>query len=142
MSRFRIITKEFHASPQIDGEIAAQLKAEGYEVLVCNRPDGEMAGQPDAEELQAVAEASGLEFHHIPVSMPNISPDMADAMHAATHGRKTLAYCASGTRSTLLWLIGAVRNNTMDLEDALDAARSAGYDLEGARPLIASVKGR
>src|SRR3546814_14684481 len=38
-----------------------------FRSIVCNRPDGEEAGQPTAAAIAAAAEAHGLRFVHIPV---------------------------------------------------------------------------
>jgi uncharacterized protein (TIGR01244 family) len=142
MSRFREITARFHVTPQIDTDLVASLPGEGYDVLICNRPDGEVTDQPTAEEMAQAAADHGLIFVHIPVLMPDITAAMVRQMHAATKGRRALAYCASGTRSTLLYVISAVQQGDMELDEALHAANRAGYDLEGVRPLIVKLSGQ
>src|SRR3546814_14315876 len=63
----RSLTPALSVSPQIDPADVVALAASGFRSIVCNRPDGEEAGQPTATAIAAVAEAHGLLFVHIPV---------------------------------------------------------------------------
>jgi uncharacterized protein (TIGR01244 family) len=81
--------------------------AAGIELVVNNRPDGEEAGQPSSAEIERAALAAGLRYRHIPVAGA-ITPDQVAAMAAAMDEGKLLAFCRTGTRSTLLWAV-AVR---------------------------------
>ena len=45
-----------------------------------------------------------------------------------------LAYCASGTRSTIAWALGQA--GEMDSDAIIEAARQGGYDLENMRPML------
>lgn len=63
---------------------------------------------------------------------------MAAAMEQAGEG-KILAYCRSGTRSTLLWALTRARAG--DDADALSAqATAAGYDLGPVRQIMDALK--
>ena len=44
----------------ISVENVAELKAAGYETIICNRPDGESAGQPGIVDIKRAAEAAGV----------------------------------------------------------------------------------
>ncbi|MBC7986258.1 MAG: TIGR01244 family phosphatase, partial [Sphingomonadaceae bacterium] len=48
---------------------------------------------------------------------------------------KTLAYCRSGTRSTLLWALTEARAGA-DPEALSEAAAAAGYDLAPIRAIL------
>src|SRR3546814_15265252 len=63
----RSLTPALRVSPQIDPADVVALAASGFRSIVCNRPDGEEAGQPTAAAIAAAAEAHGLRFVHIPV---------------------------------------------------------------------------
>src|SRR3546814_17562301 len=63
----RSLTPALSVSPQIDPADVVALAASGFRSIVCNRPDGEEAGQPTAAAIAAVAEAPGLRCVHIPV---------------------------------------------------------------------------
>ena len=101
----RSLTPDFAVSPQIrPGEIAT-LAGEGFRAIICNRPDGEEAGQPSAEEIHAAAGQAGLGFAYIPVISKDIGPVEAEKMAAALAAlpKPILAYCRSGARSEALF---------------------------------------
>jgi len=50
-----------------------------------------------------------------------------------------LAYCASGTRCTVIWALGAVATQSVD--ETLALAARAGYDLAGLRPRLEQIAG-
>jgi sulfide:quinone oxidoreductase len=101
------ITPDYSAAPQIEAEDVAEIAALGYKSIICNRPDGEDAGQPPAAEIRAEAERHGLAFAHVPVVSGQIDEgDVADFRAAVAElPAPVLAYCRSGTRSRNLWLL-------------------------------------
>ena len=116
-------------SGQIAAADVAKLKDKGVTMIICNRPDGEDAGQPAAAEIQDAAEQAGIEFRNVPIRR-GIGPADVEAMEeaiAAAPG-KLLAYCRSGTRSTLVWAL-ARREQGASVEELEEAAKSAGFDL-------------
>jgi uncharacterized protein (TIGR01244 family) len=52
---------------------------------------------------------------------------------------KILAYCRSGTRSTLLWALAEAKEGN-DPDILTDIAANAGYDLGPIRPLMDMLK--
>ena len=59
------------------------------------------------------------------------------AMQAAMKAPgKLLGYCRTGTRSTMLWALAATREG-LPVDDAVEAAAAAGYDLSGFRARLA-----
>jgi uncharacterized protein (TIGR01244 family) len=114
---------------QIRPEDVASAKAEGVTTIVNNRPDGEEAGQPTSAEIEAAARAAGLAYRHIPVAA-GFSAERVAAMAETIEDAegKTLAFCTSGTRSTLLWALA--RSQAGEAADTLiGKAAAAGYDL-------------
>jgi sulfide:quinone oxidoreductase len=101
------ITPDYSASPQIDAEDMAEIAALGFRSIICNRPDGEDAGQPPAADIRAAAERHGLAFAFVPVVSGQIDEgDVADFRAAVAElPAPVLAYCRSGTRSRNLWLL-------------------------------------
>ena len=77
-----VVSKTLAVAPQLAPETLRQAAGAGYRVLICNRPDGEEAGQPDAAAMHAAATEAGMEFHHIPVS-GGAFPDEAIAAFGA-----------------------------------------------------------
>lgn len=134
----RALTPELSVSPQIRPEDLPELAAQGFQVVINNRPDTEVGPDEDSVAMRAAAEAAGVEYREIPFVPGQITPDMvtAQAEALALPGRK-LAYCRSGNRSTVLWALSmAGKEPTSAL---LDTAARAGYDLSGIRPMIEAI---
>lgn len=129
----RPLDPALHVAPQIALEDVPALKAAGYAALISNRPDGEEPGQPDAATVRAAAEAAGLAFVHIPVSMSSLGPEEVEALRHAldTLPGPALAFCRSGTRSAILWALSQAGDRQAD--ELIAAAAAAGYDLSGLR---------
>lgn len=131
----REISPDLAVSGQIQPQDLAELAAQGFRVVINNRPDAEVGAGEDGEAMQAAALAAGLEYRAIPFVPGQITPDMVQA-HAdalALPGRK-IAYCRSGNRSTVLWALS--RAGEVPTDELLETAARAGYDLSGVRPLI------
>ena len=118
---------------QIAPEDVAAAKDAGFTKIVCNRPDGEAEGQPDAEKIRKAAESCGLAFAYNPVSPGAITPEavqqQADALCAGEG--KVLAYCGSGKRATVLWALS--NSDGLSVDERLERAERAGYDLSELR---------
>ncbi|MBY8916750.1 TIGR01244 family sulfur transferase [Nitratireductor rhodophyticola] len=99
------ISDDYAVSPQIAVEDVAAIKQAGYKSIVCNRPDGEDAGQPTVETISKAAKEAGLSFRHVPVVSGAMTID--DVTDMATALRElpgpVFAYCRSGTRSANLY---------------------------------------
>ncbi|MEJ7925906.1 TIGR01244 family sulfur transferase [Sphingobium sp. AN641] len=135
---FRQLTDSLYVSPQIGVEDVEAAKALGVTMIINNRPDDEDAGQVNGATIEAAAKAAGIGYAAVPVSHGGFAPwqldGMGDALAQAGAG-KTLAYCRSGTRSTLLWALTRARAG--DDGDALAAqAAAAGYDLSPVRQIM------
>ena len=132
MSPFRNVTPEFAVSPQIGLTDLAAAKAQGFTLVINNRPDGEAPDQPPGEAIEAAARVQGLDYVNIPV-IGRPTADQARAVAEAAHGRKTLAFCRSGTRSIMAWALGELAAGR-DRDELLRLAAAAGYDLRPALP--------
>lgn len=143
MSDFRQVTPSFWASPQIGLADVAEAQARGMTLIVNNRPEGEAEDQTPGTEIEAAARAAGLDYVAIPVTHTGFSEEQVQAMAAAladTSG-PVLAYCRSGTRSTLLWSLAQAKDGRAPDEIAAHAAR-AGYDVAPIRPLLEMLAAR
>ena len=135
----RPITDRYNVSPQIDPEDAADIKAAGITTVICNRPDAEVPPSHQAAALRAAIEAQGLRFEELPITHQTMTPDRVAqqaAIVAASDG-PVLAYCASGTRCSILWALNEAGHQSADA--ILDAVARAGYDLSGMRPTLDAV---
>jgi len=135
---FRQLTDSLFVSPQISVADVEQAKALGVSFIVNNRPDDEEPGQVNGPEIEAAAQAAGIGYASVPVTHGGFAPWQLDGMDqaiAAAQGGKLLAYCRSGTRSTLLWALSRARAG--DNPDALSATAAAGgYDLSPVRQIM------
>lgn len=94
-------------SDQLSPDDLPQLKAQGVEILVCNRPDGEVAGQPTFDEIATRARASGMQAVNIAFSGNAMSPaQVAEYARLLAQNKRLHAYCRSGNRSTLITTAG------------------------------------
>lgn len=137
MSNFRTLSADYSVAPQISIDDVAAAKAEGFAMIVNNRPDGEDPSAPQGDDIGAAAAAAGLDYVAIPVGHAGFSHPQIDALDAAI-GEATgpvLAYCRSGTRSTHLWALARARAGD-DVDAICTAAATAGYDLSGMRPML------
>ena len=134
MSDFRQLSDTVLASPQIGVADIAAAKALGVTLVINNRPEEEEPGQTPGAAIEAAARAEGMDYLAIPMTMASLShadvAAMAQAL-ASTPG-KVLAYCRSGTRSTLLWSLAQAKSGAEPGAIAA-AAAAAGYDVSPVR---------
>lgn len=132
MSHFRDVTGDFAVSSQISVADIEVARADGFRLIVNNRPDGEAPDQPASADIRSAAQAAGLDYIHIPViGRPNAAQvaAMRGALHAAAG--PGLAFCRSGTRSIMTWALGRLVEGEESSADVIALARGAGYDLSG-----------
>lgn len=139
---FRSLTESYAVSPQIDPADVAGLAQLGVTTLICNRPDAENPPALQAAAIQAAAEAAGISFVYNPVNggamtMGNLE-EQAEAI-AGSDGN-VLAYCASGTRSSVVWALANA--GEMPTDAILAATERAGYQLDGMRGQIDALAER
>ncbi|WP_415920124.1 TIGR01244 family sulfur transferase [Tateyamaria sp. SN6-1] len=132
----RQITPAYFVSPQMDPADMPDLAAAGITTVICNRPDPEVPPAFQADALEAAALAAGLTFHRLPLTHQSMTPQIAQEQAAliANASGPVVAYCASGTRSTVVWTLGHAQS--LGVDAVLEAARSGGYDLENIRPTL------
>lgn len=135
----RSIDGSFSVSPQIAPDDVAVLQEAGFALVINNRPDGEEAGQPTAADIEAAARAAGIDYRAIPVS-GGFSPAQAGEMAEAIANAKgpVLAFCRTGTRSTLLWALAQAGQGN-DPEEIASAAARAGYDIAPVRTAVEAL---
>lgn len=123
---------------QLERADLEQAAAQGAVRVICNRPDAEEPGQPEAAEVARWAEEHGLEFVHVPMISGQLSLDAVAAMGRAMESAEgpVLAYCRSGTRSAALWALASVSTGKYDPDTVLEKARATGYDLRGLVPTL------
>ena len=140
---FRQLTDRVYASPQIGLAQVAQASQSGIGLIINNRPEDESDDQVPGADIAAAATAAGLNYIAIPVTHAGFSEAQVAAMALALAGAEApvLAYCRSGTRSTLLWAL-AEASRGQSPHALAAAANQAGYDLTPVRTLIDMLAAR
>lgn len=137
MNDFRQLSDTVWASPQILLGDVADAAARGFTMIINNRPEGESADQTGGDTIAEAARSHGLAYRAIPITHAGFNQEqveqMADALDSATG--PVLAYCRSGTRSTLLWAL-AMASRGAAPGDLASAAVAAGYDLAPIAPAL------
>uniref|UniRef100_UPI004047768D TIGR01244 family sulfur transferase n=1 Tax=Yoonia sp. TaxID=2212373 RepID=UPI004047768D len=133
------ITPDYAVSPQIDASDLPAIAQAGFKGIICNRPDAEVPPSHQADAIAAAAQAAGLAFVRNPVTHQGLNMQMVDtqAQAMATAGGPVLAYCASGTRSSIVWSLSQA--GKMSTDEIMRATAAAGYDLGGLRGQIDSI---
>lgn len=136
------LTETIYVAPQIGVETVAAAQALGVTLIVNNRPEGETADQVPGEAIEAAARAAGMAYAAIPVTHAGFAPWQIDALDKAlaeNGAGKTLCYCRSGTRSTLLWALARARAGD-DPEEIAAIASTAGYDVSPIRQIMDALR--
>jgi uncharacterized protein (TIGR01244 family) len=134
---FRKLTDTVYASPQIGLAEVEQARTMGVTLIVNNRPDGESDDQVEGATIAEAAAAAGIDYVAIPVTHAGFAEHQVTAMAEALARAQgpVLAYCRSGTRSTLLWALAEAKAGRDPKELARQAA-AAGYDLAPVRQVM------
>ena len=121
----------YNVSPQILPSDVLTLSEKGFEKIICNRPDFEVPPDLQSKEIEKVAKEVGILFEYHPLTHDtmhghNIEKQMefADACK-----NPVLAYCASGTRCTVVWALGQI--GKMPKDEILATTLRSGYNLTG-----------
>lgn len=132
------LTDRIYVSPQITVDTVAEAARAGVTMIVNNRPEGETPDQTPGETIEAAARGEGMTYVAIPVTHAGFAPWQLDALDEALAGNgegKSLLYCRSGTRSTLLWALARARAGD-DVEVIRQMADGAGYDIAPVRQVM------
>ncbi|SIS44181.1 TIGR01244 family sulfur transferase [Neptunomonas antarctica] len=109
----------------------AEVKANGFLSIICNRQPGEAEDHSDDAALRKAAEEAGLEWCEIPVTPGEYTPDAIEAFGHAIETLPTpiLAFCRTGRRAISLWAHTQAQKADCDIGPLLQAAHAAGHDL-------------
>jgi len=137
---FRKLGESVFASPQIGVEDLREAKGLGVVLVINNRPEGESDDQTPGAQIEAAARAAGIGYLAIPVTPAGFAEAQVTAMARALANAAgpVLAYCRSGTRSTLLWAL-AEASRGRDPEWLAARAAEAGYDISPVRAAVDSL---
>lgn len=132
----RKLTPRYSVSPQIAPEDLADIARQGFTTVICNRPDAEVPPDLSSAVMAQAAAAAGLAFHVLPLTHQTMTPENVVRQRAMIEesAGPVLAYCASGTRCSVIWALGEAAHRPVD--DVLAATRAAGYALDNLRPTL------
>ena len=133
-----MLTDRHAVSPQIAPADVSGLVAAGVGSVICNRPDPEVSEDLSADAVAAACDAAGIPFERLEAPHNQVGPELAARqrrLRLDLEGRGAgivLAYCASGTRCSVLWALGEAGHRP--IEEIVARAAAAGYDLSHLAP--------
>jgi len=132
------LTKNLAVGSQLAPDDLAELAKAGFKTIISNRPDGEEEHQPAWAVLAEAAHRYGIQARHIPVVASKIRHADIAAFREALLAlpRPAIAFCRTGTRSTILWALANAASLSVD--ERIKIAAEAGYDLEPIRGRLES----
>ena len=135
----RKISDSYFVSPQISPDDVAEIARAGFKTLICNRPDGEIPPEFHCAEVEREAKAAGLTFKSHPFASQAITLEIVEqqAKLLAESEAPVLAYCATGTRCSVVWSFAQA--GELSADEIIQATKNAGYQLEGLRPQIEAL---
>lgn len=135
----RELTPDYFVAPQIQPSDVATIAEAGIKCVICNRPDGENAQGMQAPDFRTLVEEAGMTFVDNPFDNTTFTQDtvtrQGEAIAAATG--PVLAYCRSGMRSSIVWAY--CNGATLSPDEILNAAATAGYQLDHMRPMLTQM---
>ncbi len=127
----RTLSTELSVAPQIAVADLKALSEAGFKSVICNRPDGEGADQPNYGEFEREALQHGLQARYLPAESGKVTDEQGAAFGAlmSEMPKPVLAFCRTGMRSATLWALSQA--GRMPLPDIIERASRAGFDLKG-----------
>ena len=121
----------YNVSPQISVTDLEFLSENGFEKIICNRPDFEVPPSFQSSVIKKVATEIGLSFEYHPLTFENMNAENIEKQmfFIDESERPVLAYCTSGTRCAAIWALGQV--GKMSKDEIFKTMRESGYNLEG-----------
>ncbi len=123
-----LIDEQTALAPQLLPAHIPAIAEAGFEQIICNRPDSEEAYQPSIAAIQAEADKHALKVIYAPISGSDFTPEaIAKTQAALDSGKKTVMFCRSGTRCSILWAIIQVKAG-VSADAAIAQTAAVGFD--------------
>ncbi|MEW2919383.1 TIGR01244 family sulfur transferase [Ruegeria sp. ANG10] len=137
----RPITPRYAVSPQISVEDVPAIADAGFVKVICNRPNVEVPADMQSDTIGDAVRAAGMEYEVLELTHQTMTPENVALQRelAESCGGPVLAYCASGTRCSVVWALGQC--DRMSADDILNATTKAGYTLDNLRPILEQIRG-
>lgn len=132
----RPLTPRYAVSPQLSVEHLPAIAEAGFATVICNRPDCELPVEQQSVAIRGAAEAAGLRFEVLELTMQAMTPGNVARQRSLVAGSDgpVLAYCRSGTRCSVVWALGQAEE--WEPDRILAATTAAGYQLSDLRPTL------
>ena len=129
---FICIDKNYHVSPQIEPAQISDIADKGFVKIICNRPDLEVPPSLCSSVMAELAAKAEIEFHVLELTHETMTPEniIKQRKIFIDANGPVLAYCASGTRCTVIWALGEAITGT-NINYILEKTAAAGYNLSG-----------
>ncbi|WP_170678331.1 TIGR01244 family sulfur transferase [Ruegeria conchae] len=136
----RPITPRYAVSPQITVEDVPAIAEAGFVKVICNRPNAEVPEIMQSDAIGDAVRAAGLEYEVLELTHQTMTPENVARQRdmAESCSGPVLAYCASGTRCSVVWALGQC--DQMSTDEILTATTNAGYQLEQLRPTLDQLR--
>ena len=133
------LSPDYSVASQIAVADVATIAEAGFKSVICNRPDQENPETHQIAAIKAEVIAAGLEFAENVFDPSTFGPDKIQRQSELLQELPSpvLAYCASGTRCSIVWAFAHA--SSMDIDGILTATTSAGYQLSHLRPQLEST---
>ncbi|WP_209598123.1 TIGR01244 family sulfur transferase [Ruegeria sp. HKCCSP351] len=137
----RQITPRYAVSPQITVEDVPAIAEAGFAKVICNRPNAEVPPAMQSDAIGEAVRAAGMEYEVLELTHQTMTPENVKRQRdmAENGSGPVLAYCASGTRCSVVWALGQCDH--MSTDDILSATGKAGYQLDNLRPMLDQIRG-
>ena len=135
---FICIDKNYYVSPQIEPHQISDIADKGFVKIICNRPDFEVPPSLSSLAMADLAAKAKIEFHILELTHETMTPEniLKQRKIFMDASGPVLAYCASGTRCSVIWALGeAMTGNNINY--ILEKTSAAGYNLSS---LTASMR--
>lgn len=136
------LSETYFSAAQLAPEDFAVLRASGFSAVICNRPDQENPFELQFDQMRQHAANEGIDLIYIPLTQTSMGVETAKYQRSIVENGDgpVVAYCASGTRSTVIWALTQVEVDSVDT--VLEKCANAGYPLEGLRPTLDAIKSK
>jgi uncharacterized protein (TIGR01244 family) len=127
-------------SPQITVEDVPAIAEAGFVKVICNRPNAEVPEIMQSDAIGDAVRAAGLEYEVLELTHQTMTPENVARQRdmAENCSGPVLAYCASGTRCSVVWALGQC--DQMSTDEILTATTNAGYQLDQLRPTLDQLR--
>ncbi|ADZ91741.1 TIGR01244 family sulfur transferase [Marinomonas mediterranea] len=123
------LNENYWVSPQLTLRDIETAASDGVELIINNRPDGESEDQPLSSDLAKRAEELGMQFVSNMYDFKTLTQHHVDVQgESIALGKKTLSFCRTGTRSSVLWVLSEVKLGG-DYSDLRQFVEAKGFDL-------------